>query len=397
MNKTYVKMFMFVLLSFVIIMGAAHFILIDRVGFWRLIYPVQAQFARWNIRCSENAPDWMQDSLKYIVSNQKNLSNQIAYLDHKKKLHTCESGWRGMVLFSEHLTANDRFRYASMTKLVTNDAVLQLIRQNKLHLNDKMVSFFDELDVQNFKDARVKDITIRDLLQQRSGFDRMQSEDVVFAMNKTPWCPSRLMQLVKLKLDFDPNQKYAYDNRNTCLLGAVIERVTGQPYRNYIQNQYQLESRNIKFIRNFYYLDEVNYDFRNNDFWMLSQDLSFDFNALSSSAGLSGSAEALVKLIDPMLAQPPLNIMSIAQDNLAQCQISTFKSCNGYGMWQYQATAQQPVMYFRNGGFPAVTSLAVVTEDKRIMVWIGNGATLYGQNHDDNMLEKYFYQALLQK
>ena len=89
--------------------------------------------------------------------------------------------------------------------------------------------------------------------------------------------------------------------------------------------------------------------------------------------------------------------MSIAQDNLAQCQISTFKSCNGYGMWQYQATAQQPVMYFRNGGFPAVTSLAVVTEDKRIMVWIGNGATLYGQNHDDNMLEKYFYQALLQK
>jgi len=391
--KKLIKYFISILISVFTLLLISHFILIDSIGFWRLVYPLQAQIAVWNIDCSANAPKWMPQSLEYIIKKQKNLSNQIAYIDSLGNQFYCQSGWEKTTVFSKQTSENTRFRYASMSKLITNNAILDLVKQGKLKLEDPMVSFFDELKDKTFEDTRINKITIADLLQQRSGFDRLRSEDVIFATNKTPWCPSQLTILTKLRLDFEPNDHYAYDNRNTCLLGVVIERVTQQPFREYIQKTYSLTKYNIKFVDGFYYPDEVRYDFRNNDFWMESDDNSFNFLSISSSAGLSGSAKSLALLIHSMLQQKHLNILDIAKDNLKKCHISLFKSCNGYAMWQYQKDSNAPRMYFRNGGLPATTSLAMVTAKGEVIVWIGNGATLYDKNYDENLLEKYFYQV----
>lgn len=222
----------------------------------------------------------------------------------------------------------------------------------------------------------------------------MRSEDVVFSLKKKSWCPYNLTELSKLELDFEPDQRYAYDNRNYCLLGTILERVGKQDYRQYIQQHYLINEKNIKFVDGYYYPDEVKYDFRNNDFWMESDDNRFDFTALSSSAGLSGSAKQLAVLIRSMLESKPYNILSINPDTLNNCNIQQFKSCNGYAMWQYRASLNKPVMYFRNGGLPAVTSLAMVTEKNEVVVWLGNGASLYHKNYDENFLEKYFYTVL---
>jgi len=380
----------------------AHFTLIDRLGFWRLIYPVQAQFAIWNIKCSENSPRWMQDSLKYMIQNQRTLSNQLAYVDQKNHSYSCQSGWVGHTLVSPATTENTRFRYASMTKLITNDAILQLVSQGKLKLDDRMIDYFDEIKGQKFKDDRIKKITIADLLQQalqlaeksQDYVTRDLLQDVMFATDKNPWCPTQLQKLVDIKLDFDPNTRYAYDNRNACLLGVVIERVTKQNYRNYIAQQYPLLKKNIKFVDGAYYSDEVRYDFRNENLWMEGYSKQFDFYALSSAAGLSGSALSLAELIKPMLSHKPLNLLSIEPENLRQCKTTEFKSCNGYAMWQYQKTLNSPKLYYRNGGMPAVTSLAMVTEKQEVVVWVGNGATLYQENFDENLVERYFYQIL---
>ncbi|EXE14841.1 beta-lactamase family protein [Acinetobacter sp. 983759] len=337
----------------------------------------------------------MQSGLKYIIKRQKSLSNQLAYIDQNKKIYTCQSGWTGHTLFSPVISENTRFRYASMTKIVTNDAVLGLIQQKKIKLDDHLVDFFDELKDQQFKDQWVKKIAIADLLQQRSGFDRMRSEDVIFATNKRSWCPTQLSELLNIKLDFEPNTRYAYDNRNTCLLGAVIERATGQSYRSYIQQVYNLKYKNIKFVDGIYFNDEVRYDFRNSDYWMESDNNSFDFQAISSSAGLSGSAKSLAEIIHTMLQRPSPNILDIASDNLQTCKIKEFNSCNGYAMWQYQQDSYSHKMYFRNGGLPAATSLAMVTPKHGVVVWTSNGATpYYSKNFDERFLEKYFYQIL---
>ncbi|WPC34569.1 serine hydrolase [Acinetobacter sp. YWS30-1] len=385
----------FIVLFIITCMGfISHFTLINRIGFWRLAYPLQGKLAIWNIHCSNNAPVWMKDSLKYIIKNQKNLSNQIAYMDTKNQVYTCQSGWKGITFFSSALNENTRFRYASLTKLVTSDAVLQQVNQGKIHLDTPLINLFPELKKQKIEDPRIQQITLSNLLEHRSGFDRMRSEDVVFAINKKSWCPYDLSELSKLKLDFEPNQRYAYDNRNYCLLGAVIENIGTQSYREYIQQHYSLNEKKIKFTDGYYYPDEVKYDFRNNNFWMESHDNKFDFKALSSSAGLSGSAKQLAILIRTMLDSKPYNILFINPNTLNNCNIQRFKSCNGYAMWQYRAGPNRPIMYFRNGGLPAVTSLAMVTSKNEVIVWMGNGATLYNEDYDENLLEKYFYKVL---
>lgn len=373
---------------------SAHFILVDRVGFWRLIYPLQSKFAIWSIECNKNSPTWMKESLKYIIKNQKNLTNQIAYVDAKNHLYTCQSGWEKTAIFSPRITMDTRFRYASLTKLVTSDAILQEINHGEIKPSTKLLDLIPEIQQEGLKDPRIKQIAISNLLEHRSGFDRMRSEDVVFSFKKEPWCPYNLSTLTTLKLDFNPGERYAYDNRNYCLLGAVLERIKKQSYREYIQQSYLLSEKNIKFVDGYYYLDEVKYDFRNNDFWMESDDNKFDFKALSSSAGMSGSATQLALLLKDMLKHKPLNILAIDNQTLKNCKIYQFKSCNGYAMWRYREKENYPIMYFRNGGLPAVTSLAMVTSKSEVVVWIGNGASLYDKNYDENLLEKYFYQTL---
>lgn len=394
MNIFRIKSIIIIIISVSILLLISHFILIDRLVFWRLIYPLQSHLAVWNIHCSSNAPVWMKGSLKYIIKNQKNLSNQIAYIDIKNQVYTCQSGWQGTTFFSSALNENTRFRYASLTKLLTSDAVLQQVNQGKINLNTPFFSILPELKKQKFKDSRIQQISIKNLLEHRSGFDRIRSEDVVFAINKKSWCPYSLEELGKLKLDFEPDQRYAYDNRNYCLLGVVLERIAKKNYREYINQYYSIKEKNIKFVDGYYYSDEVKYDFRNNNFWMESDDNKFDFKALSSSAGLSGSAKQLAVLIRSMLESKPYNILSINSDTLNNCNIQQFKSCNGYAMWQYRASLNKPVMYFRNGGLPAVTSLAMVTAKNEVVVWLGNGASLYNEEYDENLLEKYFYKIL---
>ncbi|WP_180156753.1 serine hydrolase [Acinetobacter sp. YH12045] len=382
--------YIIILLIFVIVFLFSYLIFIDKTPLYKISYIFERELTKKSIDCSKDVPQWMKNTINYILVNQGSLSNQLVYIDNNDKIHICNSGWKGGVFRSDRISENTRFRYASLTKLVTSDAVLQLVNQDKIQLNTPLLNFFPELKKENIKDLRIQLITIENLLEHRSGFDRMRSEDIVFSLKKKPWCPYNLKELKNLKLDFDPNRRYAYDNRNFCLLGAVLERKGKQSYRKYIQEHYLLNEKNIKFADGYYYPDEVKYDFRNNNFWMESDDNKFDFQALSSSAGLSGSAKQLAILIRKMLDSKPYNILSISDKSLSSCNLNEFKSCNGYAMWQYRQSLNQPVMYFRNGGLPAVTSLAIVTSKNEVVVWIGNSATLY----DKNLLEKYFYKIL---
>lgn len=377
-----------------LIFVGAHFYLIDRVGFWRLVYPLQAQISSLTTRCSPKAPIWMKEAMRYAIYEQKNLSNQLAFIDSSQQLYHCESGWHGDAIFSEKLQPEHRFRYASLTKILTSHAVLDLLQQKQLSLDTRFIELFKELKQMEYQDPRIKAITLGQLLEHRSGFDRMKSEDVVFAIGRKSWCPNNLTELTRQRLDFEPNVKYAYDNRNYCLLGAVIERLSGQSYRNYMVQHYPLIQYNMKFVDGAYFADEVKYDFRNNNFWMPIHDNQFNFKALSSSAGLSGSASALAKTLSKLVHDQHVDVLAISPATKASCQLYQFESCNGYTMWQYQPSEVQAPMYFRRGGLPAVTSLAMITKDKEAIVWVGNGASKYDKYHDQYHLERYFYQLL---
>lgn len=140
-----------------------------------------------------------------------------------------------------------RFRIASISKPITAIAILQLVEQNRLRLIDKVATL---LAVEPFlpegtkQDSRVHDITILQLLQHRGGWDRELSFDPMFRTKEIAahmGLPSRAeaADVVRFMfghpLDFDPGERSAYSNFGYFLLGRVIEKVTGEPYEQYVQ------------------------------------------------------------------------------------------------------------------------------------------------------------------
>ncbi len=139
------------------------------------------------------------------------------------------------------------FRIASLSKPITAVAVMQLVEQSRLRLIDKVASVLKVepylSDTARF-DERLRDVTILQLLQHRGGWDRELSPDPMFlsikiarTLLKPP--PAEAEDIIRYtfgrRLDFDPGSRYAYSNFDYCLLGRVIEKVTGDTYEHYVQ------------------------------------------------------------------------------------------------------------------------------------------------------------------
>ena len=141
------------------------------------------------------------------------------------------------------------FRIASISKPITAVAILQLIEQGKLKLDDHVHDFIDDeplLSGSAKLDVRQEEITIRHLLEHRGGWDREKSFDgmfqsIRFADVLSKPSPPDVHDIIRnmrgLPLDFDPGERYAYSNYGYCLLGRVIEKLTKQPYDAYVKEK----------------------------------------------------------------------------------------------------------------------------------------------------------------
>ncbi len=135
------------------------------------------------------------------------------------------------------------FRIASVTKPITLAGLMKLIAQGKLSLATKV---FDLLGVQpppgRPMDKRLLDITVQHLIDHKGGWDRKKSGDPMFQSVKIakalgkPSPPSAddiVHYMMGQPLDFDPGSKSVYSNFGYCVLGRVIEKVSGQRYIDY--------------------------------------------------------------------------------------------------------------------------------------------------------------------
>lgn len=134
------------------------------------------------------------------------------------------------------------FRIASLSKPVTAVAILQLVEAKRLKLDDTVAGVLQlrpEVDA-----ARAERVTIRQCLQHTGGWDRSDSFDPMFQSiriarvlgTKAPAGPAEVIRFMqKWPLDFDPGTRYAYSNYGYCLLGRVIEKISGETYESYVR------------------------------------------------------------------------------------------------------------------------------------------------------------------
>src|SRR5271169_3492499 len=139
---------------------------------------------------------------------------------------------------AQQLLPNSLFRIASVTKPITSVTIFTLIEKGKLNLNDKVFGpsgvLDDKYGKQPYKQY-VTDITVDHLLTHTCGGWPNDSTDPMFRFDS--WDQAKLISwtLEKLPLTYPPGQHWAYSNFGCCVLGRVIEKVGGQPYKDYVQ------------------------------------------------------------------------------------------------------------------------------------------------------------------
>jgi len=143
--------------------------------------------------------------------------------------------------------ADSLFRIASISKPITAVAVLQLVERDKLRLQDRafdLVKLSAVIPEGKKADPRLATITVRQLLQHSGGWDRDQSYDAMFRpvqIAKAVGVPSPagpdavIRYMLGQPLDFAPGTKYSYSNLGYCILGRIIEKVSGMGYEAYVR------------------------------------------------------------------------------------------------------------------------------------------------------------------
>ena len=122
------------------------------------------------------------------------------------------------------VTRDTVFQLASITKEFTAAAVLTLVEDGQLKLDDRLSRHLPELPA-------AADVRVYDLLIQTSGIPDF-AEDPDGAKTKsiarTPGEMLAWIAEITPQLEFRPGTKWAYSNSNYVLLGLIAERVTGQ-------------------------------------------------------------------------------------------------------------------------------------------------------------------------
>lgn len=138
------------------------------------------------------------------------------------------------------------FRLASLSKHFTAVAVMQLVQQGRFTLDTPAFSLLPHLPVLPgaFEDSRLGTVTIRRLLDHTGGWDWDVTDDPLFdsvriaraAGVASPPSADVIVRYVRgRRLDYTPGSKYVYANIDFCILGRVIERVSGLSYDAYMQ------------------------------------------------------------------------------------------------------------------------------------------------------------------
>ncbi len=148
----------------------------------------------------------------------------------------------------EPVQPNSLFRIASVSKPFTAVAILELVEENRLRLDDSVLPLLDNLlpPDDSTPDPRLEDVTVRDLLQHSGGWDRDELYDPMFipgvasAMLGVP-APDSADTIIRYMkgepLQFTPGSRYAYSNLGYCILGRIVERVSGQTYADFVRER----------------------------------------------------------------------------------------------------------------------------------------------------------------
>jgi CubicO group peptidase (beta-lactamase class C family) len=149
----------------------------------------------------------------------------------------------------------NRFRIASISKLITAVAIMKLQEEGRLSVEDRVFGPDGILNDSCFcdpKDKRVFDITVGHLLSHEAGWSQRYGDQMFMPMViskqmgvSTPLDTKTITRFALSKrLHFTPGKGRSYSNLGYSILGLVVEKVSGMSYQEYCK-KYLLEPNGI--------------------------------------------------------------------------------------------------------------------------------------------------------
>jgi CubicO group peptidase (beta-lactamase class C family) len=184
--------------------------------------------------CAAQSDDHLAKSVDSLVSpqfegNQPGISILIA---KKGQIVYQKAFGSANVELNTPMQPDNVFRIGSITKQFTAVAILQLVEQGKISLQDSVQKYIKDFP------SKGATITIENLLTHTSGLvDYTSMNDPDPYIERRNFTARFLIDYFKKDpLQFKPGTKYSYSNSNYLLLGYIVQLVSGEPYHQYMQD-----------------------------------------------------------------------------------------------------------------------------------------------------------------
>jgi D-alanyl-D-alanine carboxypeptidase len=259
----------------------------------------------------------------------------------------------------ELVTPASRFRIASVTKPFTSAAIMLLVEQGKLKLSDKVFGkdgvLSNDYGTQPYK-KWITDITIANLLEHTGGGWGNSGNDPMF-MN-TAMTRRELIgwTLNNMPLVHEPGTHYEYSNFGYCLLGRVIEKVTGMPYAAFVQQNILAKCGITTMEIGGSTLNEQ----KPNEVYYFNDNYAYNMNVprMDSHGGWIATATDLVKFLTHVNYVPTKPEL-LKKATLDKMYTPTLDGSNYAKGWAVNSANN----HWHNGSLPGEQALAVNTHD----------------------------------
>jgi CubicO group peptidase (beta-lactamase class C family) len=216
--------------TFVAVVAATLFLPVAQLG----VAPCRAESA---------ASPQIAASLQPFIDSHT-LAGAVTLVASRDKILSLETIGCADLAAKKPMQADSLFWIASMTKPITATALMMLVDEGKVNINDPVEKYLPEFKGQMLATGPDKDhpqlkkptrpVTVKDLLTHTGGLTNPPPGD-------RRWDMFPLADLAKiyakLPLKFDPGTKYEYSNPGINTLGRIIEVASGVPYAKFMQDR----------------------------------------------------------------------------------------------------------------------------------------------------------------
>jgi len=171
------------------------------------------------------------DSLVSSVYNDSNGPGGVFLVSKEGKTIYRKAIGKSNIELDVDMIPENIFQIGSMTKQFTAIAIMMLQEEGKLNVSDTISKYLPDY-------PNGEKITIHHLLTHTSGIKDFTKMKSIMSIAKSDLKPKALVEFFKDEpIDFAPGEKFKYNNSGYALLGYIIELLSNQDYKSFIEEQ----------------------------------------------------------------------------------------------------------------------------------------------------------------